>query len=182
MPLINLRNQVQRNTMRKEDFANLIMTQLIQENPIAAKVNAATLRDFVMRVVGYNELPDEYFKTSKPTGFLSICSMAIPNGNLAITVKMDTGQVLKVCPICKMTARVEDPICIGCSHVYENHDAEAAVVAASIRKCKEDMNLVAGVRRGKGNVVLQDEVEGITLTERDIDKYMTNIDKYIPSR
>ena len=172
-------------TKSKELIANEILEELIRRNPVASQLNAATLRDFVMRMMGFNELPSEtYFPINRlPSSLCTSASVSVPikDANVDITVT-SYDEVLKVCPICFMTAKVEDPLCTNCDHVYVNCDLEAQVTAATVRKCNEEAEVTAGVRKGKGNIVLKDDVEGITITERDLNKYLPNIEKFIPTR
>lgn len=179
--LIQEMRQTRSKVLSNELIANEIIEELIRRNPVAARLNAATFRDFVMRLMGFNQLPPEtYFPLMQSLGITaSAVSVPILDANVNVTVTAD-GQVLKVCPICWMTARVEDPLCTSCDHVYVNCEEEARVTATAVRKCNEE--ITAGIRKGKGNIVLQDDVEGIVITDRDINKYMPGIEKYIPSR
>lgn len=180
MPAFDITQALKNQIERKESLTNSIMEALIAENPLLARLNADTLRSFVMKMMQYNTLPDEYFRypgvRAPQCVTPSIVSLPIA-GSVLHTLVNNDGQILKVCPSCKMTAHPDDPMCLGCSHIYENYATEAAIISATV----DDILVEAGVRKGKGNIVLQDDVEGIVLTDRDIDKYMPNIDKYIPS-
>lgn len=159
---------------RKENIAEAIMHRLLRENPFASQVNAASIRDLVMKVLDYNQTgsPDrEVYKVCTS----STISIPIDGTPLTITGN-SSGQVLKVCPLCKLTAEVEDPLCPNCNHVYYNHKLEAHLVQEALNRCAEKIE-------GAGNrnkVILNDEVEGIKVTKADMDKLLKDIEKYIP--
>lgn len=164
----------------KDIVADIIVKNILSENPLASKLNVSAIRNFAHKLLDYNNpVENPYYDVAVKRA--ECCAIPMHGSDkLIITIDKETRKVSKVCPECNFTANASDPLCTNCNHVYENYQMEASAIAEALRKCNSESEVkMEGSKRGS-NLVLQDDVEGIKLTERDIDKYMTNIDKFIP--
>lgn len=171
MSLISIINVLSKKPFHnKAALAEAVAAQLLKECPGVAALNTSSIRSAIFDLLDYNGSGPQHVPC---TG----SSVTIPFEEGTITLTATEKKVSKVCPSCKLTANVGDPICPGCNHIYSNHVLEERVVAASIAAL-----LPTKITGSKYDTVLDDTVEGFKVTERDVDKYMRGIEKYIPLR
>ena len=162
---------------KREQLAEDIAQNLLRECPGVAMINAATLRHFIFKMMDYNNLHTGATGTGEYavgcTG--STVSFPLTGGSKLVLTCPDDHIVLKVCPDCKMTANISDPLCPECNHLYPEYEQEQTVVAAAIASLKMAAELTAG-----NAIVLDDAVEGFKVTEADVKKHLRDVGKYMP--
>lgn len=181
MPLIQLMQQATNvpYSKRKEDLAEEIAAKILQECPGAALLNTSTLRSFIFDLLDYNKQPET--SCTQPYTICRASTVSVPvNGQKLIITTTKDNAIYKVCPSCKMTANIGDPICPNCNHIYNSHELEETVVATAIADACNKLGVELSAAN-KQDVVLNDAVEGFRVTEGDIDRYLREIEKYRPS-
>lgn len=166
----------------KKALAQQAYSELVHENPLTSQLNANIVRQFIEKVL---EFSSKIGSDSHPcykvcTG--SAITIPFQGSSLQLTGSSD-GRIMKVCPHCKLTADVPDPVCPNCNHVYANHEGEAELVSKAISHLTSHYFPNAKMEGAKRNgIVLQDDVEGFTVRESDVDKYLRDIEKYKPRK
>lgn len=178
MTLLDIIKQVEQKygSFGKKEKSEEIVRLLRLNFPAVNHLNTSVLRNFVFNLLDYNTLPNE--ERFYPYGTLCKAStFTVPLKEDSLTVTASSNDIFKVCPSCKMLANVGDPICLGCGSLYPNCELEEEVVAHAIRALTYSEELTAS----NNKVIFRDDAEGFSVTERDVNKYLNDIDKYKPS-
>lgn len=181
MPLFTIMEVVQGKKChaKKEELAEEIAAKLLQECPGVSLINAATLRNYIFKLLEYNQhstnIPRYTFPYEPCCGNSVTFPMAGTVHNLTVTCVQDD-KVLKVCPSCKLTANIGDPLCPKCNHIYPAPEKEEVIVTAAVAALFDAAELNAS----NNQIILEDAVEGFRVTEGDVKKHLRDVSKYYP--
>ncbi len=197
MPIIAIAESLSKKVFdTREALEAAVVENLLEECPFLAEANAATLRNMVSIILNYNRVADNYGRPYRPlvvahglTGAASVTStftFDFSGGKLTVLATANE-HILKVCPKCKLTACIGDPVCPGCNHSYTGYEQEEAAITAACAAlggmsalASADSLTEAAKVTASNAVILEDTVEGFKVTEGDVQRQMKDVHKYMP--
>lgn len=197
MPIIAIAESLSKKVFdTREALEEAVVENLLEECPFLAEANASTLRNMVSIILNYNRVADNYGRPYRPlvvahglTGAASVNStftFDFSGGKLTVLAAANE-HILKVCPKCKITACIGDPVCPGCNHNYAGHELEEAAITAACAALGVTGELAsassiteAASITASNAVILDDAVEGFKVTEGDVQRQMKDVHKYMP--
>ena len=197
MPIISIAESLSKKVFdTREALEAAVVENLLEECPFLAEANASTLRNMVSIILNYNRVADNYGRPYRPliaahglTGAASVNStftFDFSGGKLTVLAAANE-HILKVCPKCKLTACIGDPVCPGCNHSYAGYELEEAAITAAcaalgvIGELASASSITEAASITASNtVILDDAVEGFKVTEGDVDRQMKDVHKYMP--
>lgn len=194
MPLLNIINDIVRNKsyLPMDKKINSAMETFIAEVPIASTLNASDLRGMIQEMLSYRMSKDTLSDTQiTPYMHHKRPSFSVPyihrgtEHTLTIMAseanKDGSTSVVKVCPVCGLTANVGDPVCGECNYFYPNHDGIAHYIESSVKERIRVSKIVEVNASSSNKVILKDHEEGFTVTEDDVNRLLPNIRSFIPA-